>query len=780
MPDAALIARLAAMVWLHDIGKLHPDFQHPVKRRHPFSHAAAGYGLTLLALRDWCHPLHRVMRAAFEGNPADKPYLAAIFAHHGRPVLKKSYDSPSHWKDVPAAHWADCAEAFARAFPVLGEVDVPNAPSFHHLFAGMVALADWIGSDRDLFPFRAVPGPEDASVARALAAGALRAIGMDVSALPRTDPGFQALTGFTPRDAQKMIGDLPLDAVLVILEAETGSGKTEAALWWFARLFAAGHVTGLYFAVPTRAGARQLHDRVCRAMRRLFGLEAPEPVLAIPGQRVAGDAHGQALPGFVTCWDDVEGPVKTRWAAEHATRFLAATVAVGTVDQALLAGLQVKHAPLRAAALSRSLLVIDEVHASDSYMTAVSQALLRAHLGAGGRAMLMSATLGAAARAGYLGERMPAAQAAVAAPYPALWVPGAPVRSVAPETAKVVRVALAPTMAAEVMAARAIAAAQAGARVLVIRNTVDAAVACWRAVQAAGAGAMLLQVGDGPALHHARFAAEDRALLDAAVEGALGKASPAGGCIVIGSQTLEQSLDLDADFLLTDLCPIDVLLQRIGRLHRHDRVRPEGFSTAQAVVFAPEDGLEVLAEPRYINGLGAWKHEGTVHGIYTDLPVLELTRRAVLAQPGWVIPAMNRALVEGCTHPEHRDALIAERGVVWARYESEIAGVAAAARMLGGMNALDRRQPFPERFLSDDMAVMTRLGEMGPVLDLSPGTAGAFGTPVTRIALPAHWVKGGADEAPVFGCEDGALVIGFGGTRFRYGRDGLAQINAAC
>lgn len=320
--------------------------------------------------------------------------------------------------------------------------------------------------------------------------------------------------------------------------------------------------------------------------------------------------------------------------------------------------------------------------------------------------MLMSATLGAAARAGYLGQGVPAAQAAVAAPYPALWVPGQPVRSVAPERAKPVRVAMVPTMAA-----RAIAAARAGARVLVIRNTVDAAVAYWRAVQAAGAGAMLLQVGGGPALHHARFAAEDRALLDRAVEAALGKASPAGGCIVIGSQTSEQSIDIDADFLLTDLCPIDVLLQRIGRLHRHDRVRPEGFATAQAVVFAPEEGLDTLAEAflakgkGYVNGLGAWKRDGALHGIYTDLPVLELTRRAVLARSDWMIPAMNCGLVEGCTHPDHRDALIAEMGATWARYKTEIAGVAAAARMLGGMNALDRRQPFPERFLSDDMAV---------------------------------------------------------------------------
>jgi len=103
-------------------------------------------------------------------------------------------------------------------------------------------------------------------------------------------------------------------------------------------------------------------------------------------------------------------------------------------------------------------------------------------------------------------------------------------------------------------------AAQAGARVLLIRNTVQAAVETWQAVQDLGAGDLLLQVAGGPALHHGRFAAEDRALLDGAVERALARdRRSSSGCIVVGTQTLEQSLDIDADFLVTDPCPMDVL-----------------------------------------------------------------------------------------------------------------------------------------------------------------------------------------------------------------------------
>lgn len=190
-------------------------------------------------------------------------------------------------------------------------------------------------------------------------------------------------------------------------------------------LLAAGAVSGMYFAVPTRAAARQPHGRIDAALRRAYGPDAPEAVLAIPGMIRAGAAAGRALPDWQVLWDDRPAPAPARWAAEHATRFLSATVAVGTVDQAMLAALQVKHAHLRGSALSRSLLVIDEVHASDAYMTAVIERLLRGHLDAGGHALLMSATLGARARARWLDEpQLPALEDAKCAPYPAVRVKG--------------------------------------------------------------------------------------------------------------------------------------------------------------------------------------------------------------------------------------------------------------------------------------------------------------------------------------------------------------------
>lgn len=788
------VARLAMLVFLHDIGKLHPGFQAKADRNGRswpgpvVGHSQAGGGLLELAACEKDHPFHATVMRIIGWGPVVAFLIPAILAHHGRPV-GPSHTLPKEWPCAGDYDWRANARAMVQflnaAFPaaMLPGPDLPQNHGFVHLVAGLTALADWIGSNRDFFEFVAEPDDTYPARARCAAQDALAAIGLDVRtrAAPHTD--FQTITGFsTPNPAQAAIARLSTEDRLVILEAETGSGKTEAALLRFAHLFKAGAVSAMYFAVPTRAAARQLHGRVNSALALMFGDTAPEAVLAIPGMQVAGTATGQMLPDFDVRWDDTTGPVPARWAAEHATRFLAATVAVGTVDQAMLAALQVKHAHMRGSALSRSLLVIDEVHASDAYMTEIIKALLDAHLATGGHALLMSATLGSRARCRFLDQPQPDFSMAAAVAYPAIWTKGRPdpVAAEGVGRTRTVRIETHDTMDAEPLAAEAIAAANAGARVLVIRNTVTAATRAFQAVLDAGGAAHLMQVAGGPALHHSRFAVEDRALLDAAAEAALSpkRSSDARGVIVIGSQTLEQSLDIDADILLTDLCPMDVLLQRIGRLHRHDLSRPAGFHQPRAVVLLPAGGLDRLAEPAFENGLGGWKtRDQTFQGIYTDLAGLELTRRLIAQNPLWHIPAMNREMVEGATHPDKRDALNLEKGAVWEAYERSLAGKEAAARMMGQLGTLRRDRQFPERFRSDDEKIMTRLGEEGPILTLPPGTIGAFGCPVSRLALPARWARGFIPDTPVVvEPVEGGFSFVLGEQGFQYSRIGLDRL----
>ena len=792
------IARLSALVFLHDIGKLHPGFQakgwaqgywlQPLR-----GHVAESLAFLNLAWRTRDHPFHDIVKDISTWGEDVTPLILASFSHHGRPITEGTSASQHEWTDLQHYSWRSEATIMAEAvrcwFPdafMDGEV-LPNQPRFIHFFAGLAALADWVGSYRQFFQFTPTFDLNYYRQAHDRAARTLVSIGLDVAALNcRPSPTFLEVSGFQkPNPTQTVVGQIGSDEQLVILEAETGSGKTEAALWRFAQLFSAGRVEGMYFAVPTRSAARQLHRRVDAAVQRLFTSQAPETVLAIPGMLKAGEASGHHLPEWKVLWDDNKDSVPARWAAEHATRFLAATIAVGTVDQAMLAGLMVKHAHLRGSSLSRSLLVIDEVHASDAYMTGVLTHLLKEHLATGSYAMLMSATLGSRARVRWTEESQPKYEQAVATVYPTVWSGGnsTPRKTEPVEQTKTVKVKFGSDMAPQRSAELALEAAEKGARVLVIRNTVKTAVETWLEVQALGGTEKLLQVAGAPALHHGRFAAEDRELLDHAVEHDLdpNPHRPPKGVVVIGTQTLEQSLDIDADLLITDLCPIDVLLQRIGRLHRHKLPRPESFQVAHAIIMAPEGRLDHLTAPAFENDLGGWEDKGgSFQGIYRDLAVLELTLRLIEDHPLWKIPEMNRYLVETATHPDQIATLIEEKGDAWKNYDRTLGGAIAAEGGLAGLQWLDRMKPYEEvQFPNADERIMTRLGEEGVILALDTLPFGPFGRKISRIALPAqssHGISNSELESVEVIPTSEGLTLQVAERRFTYTREGLNSV----
>ena len=597
--DRVTETRLAVLAFLHDFGKLNAGFQFKVYDRAELSPGrppSAGHieqALLLFEQEHMCEAigLHAMYDTWGEGF---LPLLYASLAHHGRPATRSHRSGGG-----PAALWKLYAgydplaaakllgqrirlwfpDAFADGPPL------PDSTALAHLFAGTVALADQIGSDEQQFCFVSEPDPNYIEQAHRLAKQAVgsRLLSRGHWAVHSPALAFADLFDHPdPRPLQTAVSDAPITRPLLVLESETGSGKTEAAVLRFNALWRGGLVDGLYFAVPTRAAAKQLQQRVDRALRRLFPRDSrAETVLAIPGYVQAGVATARRVGRFQVEWEDDPGDEelhRARWSAESSRYFLSSPAAVGTVDQVLLAALKTKWAHMRGSALSRSLLVVDEAHASDAYMIELLRALLRAHLAVGGHALLMSATLGAAARVALTDHRSrlelsPLAEMQ-AVPYPALTLAGhgVPETRALTETghSKTVEVRAEPLLSdPSRIAELAIEAARQGAKVLVIRNTVIEAQTVFSAVQEQGGRALSLQAANGPALHHSRFAAEDRHLLDGAVEEALGKGRDMGGVVVIGTQTLEQSLDIDADLLISDLCPVDVLLQRIGRLHRH-------------------------------------------------------------------------------------------------------------------------------------------------------------------------------------------------------------------
>jgi CRISPR-associated endonuclease/helicase Cas3 len=432
--------------------------------------------------------------------------------------------------------------------------------------------------------------------------------------------------------------------------------------------------------------------------------------------------------------------------------------------------------------------VVDEVHASDAYMTALLDVVLARHASLGGHALLLSATLGGAARTRLLavdGDRRRRPRGAdadapdhLAQPYPAV----SDRQGIRAVSASNRRKAVQIELVAQIddprsIATAAVEAARKGARVLVIRNTVAAAVAVQRAleIEGAGDGDLLFKVAGVACPHHGRYAAEDRRLMDAAVETQFGKTAPRpAGLILVGTQTLEQSLDIDADLLVTDLAPADVLLQRIGRLHRHERTRPAGFTEARVVVLTPGDG-----------GLDPFLKRGarTRHGmgsVYENLVSLEATWRDLKALRQVSIPEDCRTLVEAATDPETLCALAETLGGLWPKAYTDSVGKFYAMQTAGVMHALQWRVEWDEiAWPTSDESVRTRLGDDDRLLEWDPPWESPFGCAIRRLKVPA-WMAQGADSdfipTAVEESEDGK-TWNAGGLAFAYDGFGLRRSN---
>ncbi|MEM9292742.1 MAG: CRISPR-associated helicase Cas3' [Acidobacteriota bacterium] len=820
------VARLGLLAALHDLGKTGVRFQRKIQ---PGASERAGHvreALDLLALAGgdsrWTQKVYEVLPlyewVDWGEGDALCWLVGASIAHHGRSYSLKSTRMPSDldWapreRVNPLGGIEELVAAGTHWFPEAFADDVapfPETPEIQHSWNGILNLADWLGSDREFFPF---PDPcrESAGIeySRERARLALRTTVLDTSTarafLGAAPPEFQQISDKpSPRDAQAKLAALPVSrgGSVSVLEASTGAGKTEAALWRYARLFHAGEVDGLYFALPTRTAATQIYRRVKETVARLFDQldqDRPPVVLAVPGYLQVDGVEGYRLPDFEVRWDDTEPAFQQRaWAGAQSKRYLAGAVVVGTVDQVLLSALAVPHSHLRASALLRHLLVVDEVHASDAYMTRILEEVLTHHRAAGGHALLLSATLGSSARHRLISDerRSPNLEEARSTPYPVIhhraWQdsPAARVVPVEPGGEKRIEVALEGINSLPVtVATRAFEAARLGARVLVVRNQVKDCVAVQEALeelaQAQGRGELLfgVQVGDSvvPAPHHSRFAPEDRKLLDQAVEAAFHpKTARPHGLVAVATQTVEQSLDLDADLLVTDLCPMDVLLQRIGRLHRHHRDRPAGFERARVVVLVPShrdlgELIQSSGKARGAHGLGG--------NIYRDLRVIEATWRELEEREELVIPRDCRDLVEAATHYQALSAIEEEGSEAWASHGHQVLGRGFAERGSGTRNLLAWSEPFGTRGLPEDAVreIQTRLGERDLLLELPGSPLGPFGQPVAVVKLRRYevgefdWCQDPLTAEDVKTTQE-AITFAAAKNQFIYGRLGLRK-----
>ncbi|MFZ5751837.1 MAG: CRISPR-associated helicase Cas3' [Pseudomonadota bacterium] len=634
---------LVLLCALHDLGKIGDSFRAALRegRVQTFRH----WEITEALL--WHHDA--LLEEVIGGDDVARDLLyGAVAGHHGRP--------PCHTKEYnrsgtgPAGDWkqmldaagpqavADAA-AVIRAFVALWPGasldqlgDEAAARRLSWQLNGLLTLADWLGSNADWFP----PAPPTGDLAeyldqaRARAEKALRAAG-----LVAPPPGTGTLIDFAPRPMQAACETAPLSEgpMLALLEDETGAGKTEAALILARRMLAAGKGRGLYVALPTMATADAMFRRLRALLARIFD-GAPSVTLA-HGRAGLAEEYLDAATARARSEDE---PGPTPWLMDSRRRALLANVGVGTVDQALLAAVRAKHATLRQFALSRAILIVDEVHEmGDPYMQVLLEQLLHIQAALGGSAILMSATLPLALR-----QRLAEAFAAGAgrtaprlsdAAYPALTLPGLAAPAVAARPSprgpvKVERLATA-TAAVDLLAQ----AAGQGAACVWVRNAVDEAMAAVAALRARGVTADLL---------HARFALADRKRHEDRALSLFGKDRAARpGRVLVATQVVESSLDLDFDVMVSDLAPMAALIQRAGRLWRHMDLRPAEARPVPAPV------LHVLSpDPAAVAG-SDWAAAELGQGVHVyDRATLWRTAAALFRAGAIDAPHGLRALIE--------------------------------------------------------------------------------------------------------------------------------------
>lgn len=698
-------ASVSALAGLHDVGKIAPGFQSKcpawLKQNGLEEESARNAWVNLE--RDHSKISQFTIQRLLAKHGADLPRSSAIWwaaaagCHHGRihypgergllPVAGMEVDD--QWE----RERQEAALLLLREMSIDIETSLPQAPITHEspvlwAVAGLVSVADWIGSDETSFPTDRELSVDEI---RARALERIQSIGLHV---PRLLSGlsFTDMFPFPPNELQTAATEMICSPGVYVIEAPMGAGKTEAALAVAYRLISAGHATGIYFALPTQATSNRIHGRLHDFVRRICP-DAPYTRLIHANSWLMSELV-QPKPA-TTSHGEEDARQSRDWFAS-AKRALLAPFGVGTVDQALLSIVAAKHFFVRRYALAGKVVIVDEVHSYDFYTGTLVGKLCEELEGLGCTVLLLSATLTQARRHALLGMRTPPDGAADSDPYPVLSgrsFERGPMRSLAVARSKPQTVALYFPDETEAMEI-AVSQARRGACVLWVCNTVDRSQAVRRRLQP------FENQGVSFGLLHARFPFFRREQLEDYWMAALGKEGRRPhGCVLVATQVVEQSVDVDSDLMISELAPTDMLLQRMGRLWRHPReARP---------VAGPE--LHIVREARSVDefrsldatsirqalGAKAW-----VYAPYVLLRSLEVWGKRVSVQ----IPSDIRALLE---------ATYADPGEVpsgWEVLRQKIEGDAFAEQMIATRNA-----HLFNLLLPDDEGVQTRLNPVPTV-----------------------------------------------------------------
>ncbi len=652
---------MATLAALHDVGKISPGFQ----RKCPAWLIEQNLQLAAQTL-EWIKAesdhskvsqfsVQHILREQLGLSASDAALWAAgVGMHHGAPHWRGEWKAAERSGILPNDLWEAQRRRLADELAAIlgGSGPLPHLElddlSVLWQTAGLITVADWIGSDETFFSPACADFPAEVEAARAAATAALQRIGLEPPPI-RSGLSFSQLFDFPPNDLQSAALEVIRQPGVYVLEAPMGLGKTEAALAAAYHLICAGNASGLYFALPTQATSSRIHERVGAFLARI-GPRAPR---LVHGGSWLLDKHLE-FPLFRATQPNGQRREARDWFAST-KRALLAPFGVGTVDQALLGVIAVRHFFVRHFALAGKVVILDEIHSYDVFTGTLIEALIRALRKLRCTVIILSATLTGERREKLLGNLKPEFFKASE--------PVAVINGVAAEgriqphpielgtSSSLVRIRFRPEMS---LFADALGAARKGACVLWICNTVDRAQATYRTLCGER------REGD-PALGllHSRFPFFRRQELEETWMRRLGKDRQyrPNGCLLIGTQVVEQSVDLDADLLISELAPTDMLFQRLGRLWRHRQEKPRPIAQPELWIIEEVATIKDLqAEPdkktlRELLGkkarvyapyvllrtLEQWHGKETVH-LPTDIrPWLEATYqpRSEEDRPAW-------------------------------------------------------------------------------------------------------------------------------------------------
>ncbi len=556
-PNGAILAAAA-----HDIGKVSPCFVEKIRR------ACTDGMSTVTALPDIDPQLERgwgghagvsQLTAKSVGAPDFVPEI--LGQHHGfSPSLGGLRAGDENFGGV---EWQKEREALLKELKLRLNSDWPYVDSIAQarLLAGLTSVSDWIGSGQF---FEDPKSPWKENITNAL----------DVAGF--LQPSYQAalsfsdVFSFSPRPAQEQFINSVRGPGVYVLEAPMGIGKTEAALFAAYRLLDAGEASGIYFALPSQLTSNKIYERFNRYLLTILSEGSSQRSLLL---------HSNAWLLETDLGED--GRPGGSW-FNSSKRGLLAPFAVGTVDQALMAAMNVKHGFVRAFGLAGKVVILDEVHTYDAYTGTLLDALIALLRDLHCTVIILSATLNHERREKLLDCK--------------LTDDAYPLITAVPKGSEVFETHVNPPPSSEVSLTiigvdekaveEALRRAEQGEQVLWIENTVAEAQERYFSL-AARASEINVVCG----LLHSRYTVDDRQALENEWVNLFGKPGWGKrleqGRILIGTQVLEQSIDIDADFLVSRFAPTDMLLQRLGRLWRSDETKRCATAIREAWLLAP-------------------------------------------------------------------------------------------------------------------------------------------------------------------------------------------------